>query len=345
MKNKSCIIIFLATLAFAVFTQSDFSFFLLGFEFLLEIALFVCPRIQSRHIDKVMIPPVPETTVQQEIPLEVQLKNHSCLPVSELQVEVKCRDEWSGKTDRFRGTAMLDGKDETALRFILRARHYGVLSVWAQQVRIMDPLGINYTTSRFPKQLWEVAVLPPLSQIQDPAMGSGTASQTVEWESSLNGRGEDSNAAYELRAYREGEPLRNVHWKISAKTDTLMVKEFEQNKEAMALVYLDLSHGGKACGRKDWDSFLETVAAFAASELHAGNHLEITWLDARLQQCRFPIRREPDLKAALTALLHEKPRSGPAGETAYKEKLSHEAYNATVCISLWGEITRKEAAC
>ena len=343
MKNKGCIVVFLVTLAFAVFTQSDFFRFLLGFEFLLEIALFTGVRIQSRYIEKTMNPPASEVLRKQEIPLEMHLKNQSIFPVSELRGEVKCRDEWSGKVYRFRGTSLLDGKDETTLRFVIEAHHYGVLSVWAERVEILDPLGVNYVSSRFPKQVWEVVVLPSLTVIQDQPADSNAAKRPVELDGTTSGRGEDTSAAYELRTYREGEPLRNVHWKVSAKTDELMVKDFEKSTESMALVFLDLNHGGKAYGQRDWDSFLEVVASFAASELHAGNHFEIRWLDSRLQQHRIPIRQEQDIKLALTALLHEKPHSGSSGEIAYKEKLTHEAHNAMVCINLWGEITREEA--
>lgn len=344
MKNKMFLVAVLATLAFAMFSQSDFPLFLLGFEIALEIALIVWTRTLRRYIDKTMSPPAPQAMREQEIPLEISLANRCSFPVSEVKVEVKCRDEYSGKVERLRGTAMLDGKDETMLRFILQARHYGLLTVWSEQIQIGDPLGINFAVSRFPKQLWEVAVLPELVEAQDQPTISGMAKRPIEEGEAAYGRGEDPSSAYELRAYQEGESLRNVHWKVTAKTDELMVKEFGKETEPMSLVFLDLDQGGKAYSRKDWDAFLEMVASFGAAQIQAGNHFEIFWLDSQAQRCFVQVRTKDDMKLALTTLLREKPRSASAGEIAYKEKLAHEAYNAVVCINLWGEITREETA-
>ena len=344
MKNKMFLVAVLATLAFAMFSQSDFPLFLLGFEIALEIALIVWTRTLRRYIDKTMSPPAPQAMREQEIPLEISLANRCSFPVSEVKVEVKCRDEYSGKVERLRGTAMLDGKDETMLRFILQTRHYGLLTVWPEQIQIGDPLGINFAVSRFPKQLWEVAVLPELVEAQDQPAISGMAKRPIEEGEAAYGRGEDPSSAYELRAYQEGESLRNVHWKVTAKTDELMVKEFGKETEPMSLVFLDLDQGGKAYSRKDWDAFLEMVASFGAAQIQAGNHFEIFWLDSQAQRCFVQVRTKDDMKLALTTLLREKPRSASAGEIAYKEKLAHEAYNAVVCINLWGEITREETA-
>ena len=344
MKNKLFLVICLGTLAFAVFIQNDFTRFLLGFEFLLWMALFVCARLLSRHIDKELAPPPPRSGREQEIPVEVQLVNHSSIPVSELRVEVKCRDEYTGAVQRLRSTAMLDSRDETLLRFILQTKHYGLLTVWGDKLLIGDPLGINFASCRFSPKTWEIAVLPELTAVQDSQTESDKAKRPLENGDGTDGRGQDPSAAYELRPYQEGEPLRNVHWKMTAKTDELMVKEFARDTEPMALVFLDLDTGGQNCSREQWDAFLETAASFAASQLAAENPFEVFWLDQQAQRKQVRVRHEGDAREMLTALLREKPHTGSAGEIAIKEKMTHEAYSAVVRINLWCEITREEAA-
>ena len=42
-----------------------------------------------------------------------------------------------------------------------------------------------------------------------------------------------------LREYREGEPLRHIHWKMSARSDELIVKQMECNYDSAALVFCD----------------------------------------------------------------------------------------------------------
>lgn len=344
MKNRVYIFVIFVTLTFAVFTQSDFTRFLLGFEFLLWIALFVWTRLLRRCIDKTMCPPPPQAARGQELPLEVQLKNRCGLPVSEIQVELKCGDDYTGEVQRLRGTAMLDGRDEATLRFVLQARHYGLLTVWAEKIKVGDPLGVNYAASHFTKQMWKIAVLPELTDDRERQSASEDAKHPVEDGGESDARGEDPSAAYELRAYQTGEPLRNVHWKMTAKTGEMMVKEFVRDTEPMTLVFLDLDRHGRPYSRKEWDAFLEEVASFSAAQLQAGNHFEMLWVDGQYRRCQMPVRSDSDAQAALTALLREKPRSGTVDEIAYKEIITHEACNAAVCIDLWCKVTRAEAA-
>lgn len=344
MKNKLYLLIVAVTLTFCVFTQGDFPRFLLGFEFLLWITLYVCSRILGGCVQKEMTAPFSEAVREQEIPLEVRLTNNSFFPVSEIRVRIKCRDVFSDQVQILDGIAMLDGYDQTVMRYVIRPKHYGILSVWGETVEIGDPLGIHFAVSRFAKHHWQIAVAPELQEKPEQRFLSGEEKQAVESGYNQEGRGEDQSAAYELRRYQEGEPLRNVHWKMTAKTDELMVKEFANDTESMNLVYLDLDTYGKQYSRCEWDSFLETVASFAASQIREGKPSEFIWLNGQAQPCRMQVRCESDGKMALTALLHEKPRTMQTGETADKEKWIHETYGAVVRLNLWGQITREESA-
>lgn len=51
----------------------------------------------------------------------------------------------------------------------------------------------------------------------------------------------DSNSFSSVREYSEGETLRYVHWKLSAKQDELMVKQMEQNLGANSVIVTELT--------------------------------------------------------------------------------------------------------
>lgn len=51
----------------------------------------------------------------------------------------------------------------------------------------------------------------------------------------------ESNSFSSIREYAEGETLRYVHWKLSAKQDTLMVKQMEQNLGASSVIITDMT--------------------------------------------------------------------------------------------------------
>ena len=345
MKNKVYfLLLFLATVTAAVLGGGYFSRFLLGFEFLLAITLLAYPRLIRRHVGITLCPPAPEAHRGEELALEARLENRSRLPVPEARVELRCRDEYDGTELPLRGAAMLDGRDRTALRFTLRAEHYALITVRGEKVRIGDPLGVNFTGLRFPERRWQIAVLPELMVTAGGRTTDGKAGNTAEDGAYAGGQGNDPDAAYELRKYQNYEPLRNMHWKMTAKTDELMVKDFGRDEEKMTVVFLDLDRAGKPYRREDWDLFLETVASFTARELSAGRSLRLVWLDDQAGLFGTRVHDAASAREAMTALLRMKPYSGAAGEMEYKEIRKHEAYNGTICIDLWGQIKREGAS-
>ena len=340
MRNKVIFgLIFLITAAVAVLSGSDYSRFLWGFEFLLAVALFACGRISLRQVDAVLLPPVPEGNRGEDLCFEVQLENQGRLPVSEIRVEMKCRDEFDGRIFPICGTAMLDSGDLTVLRFTLRARHYGVLTVWGEGFRVGDPLGVFFPGQKFPAQQWQVAVLPPwrLSGREQIPDARGTAEDGAFFA----GQGNDLSAAYELRKYQDGEPLRNIHWKMTAKTDEFMVKEFARETDNVPEVYLNLDTEGKDYDRENWDAFLETVASFAAWAVAMGRGVTLCWQDGHANLYRMAVRDEAGVREALAALSRMRPYSS-AAKTGDKEIPYHETHKETVCIDLWGRIKQKE---
>lgn len=338
MKNKWFFIICLGTLAFAVFTQSDFPRFLLGFEFLLLIALFISARLTCRGVTKTLLPPPDRVQRQQEIPVEVSLHNSTRLPISYLRTQISCKDHFTGQVQRFRGSAMLSGKESTVLRFVLQAEHCGLLTVQGEKIAVSDVLGVHSAAARFGEESWQIAVLP---RLEIPETGEATPGKGIAGEGSGREPGGDS---YELRAYQSGEPLRNIHWKMTAKTDQLMVREMTGETEVMDGVLLDLGTGGRPWDRDVWDGFLQTVAAFCAARLGAQRDFEVIWLDEEGQLVRFPVRREADAYAMLQALLGCKPRETSGEMDVMKEKLTHEAYSAASRIQLWSGVTGAEEA-
>ncbi|MEI3102507.1 MAG: DUF58 domain-containing protein [Oscillospiraceae bacterium] len=81
-----------------------------------------------------------------------------------------------------------------------------------------------------PKNMASLESLPPVSQNYRPKPGGGY-----------------SRGGFELRQYRHGENINSIHWKLSSKTDELIVREPEPMESSTAVLLhttgeLDLSH-------------------------------------------------------------------------------------------------------
>ena len=62
--------------------------------------------------------------------------------------------------------------------------------------------------------------------------------------------GNDSGETFEVREYQEKDKLQSIHWKLSARTEQLMVKEHSQPKACAVVLFLDLSSDKKIDSEK-----------------------------------------------------------------------------------------------
>ena len=147
------------------------------------------------------------------------------LPPPELTGKLRCRSTLWGKQK-----TVASGKK-------LPTNHCGVLELGPGLVWATDYLGIlNFPVGRVSRIRIPVRPLPAkpprepdLSRFYSGALAPKT------------GGGYSEN--HELRLYRPGDNLHQIHWKLSAKTGKLILREPLEIKNALALVSLELSGG------------------------------------------------------------------------------------------------------
>lgn len=112
--------------------------------------------------------------------------------------------------------------------------HCGGFELTVEKGRVMDYLGIFSFPVR-KKQSTRLLVRPlPVPEESLPQLFSHPP---VCWKASQNRLGEN----YELRPYRPGDSLNSVHWKLSAKTGSLTVREAMEPLRQTACVTLSLA--------------------------------------------------------------------------------------------------------
>lgn len=111
---------------------------------------------------------------------------------------------------------------------------------------------------------------------------------------------------HEMREYRPGDPLREVHWKLSAKTDKLIVREPQLAENGRILLTFDLSSDPGQT-----DSVLDALFWLSGWMCGQGIDHTVCWLDPRsLDVQSADIRTADDLQALLRSVLCE---AVPAG--------------------------------
>lgn len=119
----------------------------------------------------------------------------------------------------------------------------GKYRVGSGEVEAGDPLGLFKFNIKV-KGFTEVLILPTWASLKYFPMGG--SSKIVRDENIPQHREGASPEFLGIREYQEGDPLKFVHWKLTARHNKLMVKQFVKQVESSWGIILDLRKGYNA---------------------------------------------------------------------------------------------------
>lgn len=116
---------------------------------------------------------------------------------------------------------------------VCQQRGQFTLGPWA--IRSSDPFGL-FQLTRFYSQTEEIIIHPPVHGQLPIPLPTGTSSGQARvrqrsWQATTN--------AATVRDYAHGDPLRWIHWPVTAHRDSLFVREFDQDAAGDIWILLD----------------------------------------------------------------------------------------------------------
>ena len=160
------------------------------------------------------------------------------------------------------------------------------------RVRALDLLGLFAFPVSVPAPA-HALVLPQPAPPQDlPPLPPMPAGDHGNW------RGTPDLENYDLREYRPGDPLRSIHWKLSSKHDSLVVREPVKNGLPQAAVTVDLFGDGDRL-----DQVLGRLWTISVHLLGREVPHTILWLDRDQTQQQETVASQGQLLAAMAYLL------------------------------------------
>ncbi|HBU12480.1 MAG TPA: hypothetical protein DEB31_07055, partial [Clostridiales bacterium] len=197
--------------------------------------------------------------------ISLSLKLISSSPSARARLRVTAENLFTG--EKATRKMMLVSEEETAVPF--EGKHCGVIRATVKRPRVLDLLGLIGLPVRADGQV-EVLLLPkeiPFSGNPDALFPQGgedqqkwadTGIMTREWK--------------DIRDYREGDLLRDIHWKLTARRGKAVVREYEWAAGKTA-------HIAVSCGDTQSEA-AQAVARFlgvAHAFLSAGFSLRVLW--------------------------------------------------------------------
>jgi hypothetical protein len=147
--------------------------------------------------------------------------------------------------------------------YTVRAEVRGRYEVGPLMVRLTDPFGLCELSRSFTTVI-HMTVVPQVVGLPNVRLAGEYAGSGDSRARSVAVHGEDDIAT---REYRDGDDLRRVHWRSTARTGELMVRREEQPWESKATIVLDTRRQGHR-GEGPTSSFEWAVSAAASVGVH-----------------------------------------------------------------------------
>jgi uncharacterized protein (DUF58 family) len=149
------------------------------------------------------------------------------------------------------------------LSYPIQPDQRGKFSIGPLSVRVADSFGLAKVGSMAAPPV-TLVVTPPVTALPRTALAGSWLGDGDARASTAAAAGEDDVVP---RAYRDGDELRRVHWRSTARYGELMVRREEQRWRNRAVLFLDTRQSGHG-GRGPASSFEYAISAAASIGVH-----------------------------------------------------------------------------
>ena len=203
---------------------------------------------------------------------ECSVRAEGLLPGAVLTAALHGRSRLTGEETRAQVSL---SRFSPAVKTALRAAHCGTVALSLRDAAVQDWFGLyrrplTLQSSRF------ITVEPPLFSIQITlAERESVLADGTRWSSAH--AGQDPSETFGFRAYTPGDPIRQIHWKLSQKTDSLMVRKLGLPVAEEVLLLLDTSVPAQEDAAEALDAAMTALLSLSQSLTEQGIAHSVGW--------------------------------------------------------------------
>lgn len=247
---------FIIILAFVLFVGGIMPYFLLH----ILLLAFLVPLVHSLIILKKIKGNIriPKGTLYagNRIILDYQINNNSRFYIPHMEIQSHISKQLTG-IDSPKVNTSLNPKESFTHRETLVLKRRGYYELAEIEVNIQDVFGI-YKLKRKIRSKTSLLVYPETVDLSSFIITAVEQSGELLVEDPVF---QDRSRISSLRNYREGDSVKSIHWKLSAKLDHLVIKDYENRGDTHVAIFID---NYQKLFSKDIDRRLEDRAAEVA---------------------------------------------------------------------------------
>lgn len=237
-------------------------------------------------------------TCGEDIVCDLKIMNAVSLPVPYIQVHsaAEAYGYKAYKGSFFSMSASEDNWETVRLRFPARGIYpLGRITatVWDlfRIVRYQKTLDTGLTVKVYPRLYTVRALFPGASDIYRDTYAS-------------HGKNENQYTMQDIRGYRDGDSLKRVHWKVSAKWGELFVKNYEKVTGTEAALFIDMHESNYAYGEEAEERIVDTALSIVRDMIK--RHVEMNVYINAAHGTHFPVHTSQGFEDLMEYCLTQK---------------------------------------
>lgn len=272
------------------------------------------------------------------IPLKVIVRNESPIWGIRYRLFLATKNSRSKNETRMKASKIAGPASKDSLYYEVESDRCGTMTVSAKRLHIYDFLGVFYGVKKLSKQ-HIIGIMPKFRLIPVEITRRTREFPADADEYSTQRRGNDPSEIYQIREYQKGDSIHDVHWKLSAKEDELMVKEHALPLGCSVLIWLNLEHTKDAAS--SLSSLLEQFASLSISLVSEKCiHMAAWYEEADERVVKWKIDSEESLYECMWNLLHLQPyKNKELAQVHYENAFRGVNFSSIVEINHTGRIT------
>ncbi len=292
---SSYILMTAAVLLVAVFYRQPLASVLLVFLIVLPFISVAAGKYGSKRITVTASAPSGEVLEGDEFRVRLHIRNTSPVPLLRCTLLYTFCNAYRSDGDRFSITLAGESFTSEVFNLSFRTSMPGMFVMDAEEMLISDPLHFHTFRVKTPIHV-TIPVMP--SQIPVPDLYLSQF-EGEPFDDVISENGELTRDIKQLREYRAGDRLKDIHWKASAVKGEIMVKEYERSVDLMYLLLPEVMKGTEADVLRRYYSLGKKMVSsgmgFRTALYHPGDktfsYLNVSD-DASLDESMYEIMRE-----------------------------------------------------
>lgn len=241
MNKYHYLLIVLVTVYLAIMYHTELPVLLLLLEIILPLFLYILLfpmayklRLKWSSTDKVY-------EAGEEIPVKLWIENPTIFPILYLHLELVIQNMLTGEKEKREVSVMVPAKGNIQVPLGVYSEYCGKIRISLSGIRLWDYFHVFHKKKKLKEEYCsEILVIPVLTELSMEISNLVKGFLTDCDRFDPHEKGTDPAEVFQVREYQPGDRLQQIHWKLSAARDELLVKELSKPMIYPVILFLDI---------------------------------------------------------------------------------------------------------